>query len=70
MDRSGRLHERVLLSALGWGPGHRLGMDTVGGLIVVAPDPGGLHAIDRRGGLSLPAAARRMCRIEPGRAHP
>jgi bifunctional DNA-binding transcriptional regulator/antitoxin component of YhaV-PrlF toxin-antitoxin module len=66
IDRSGRVHERALLHALGWGPGHRLELDSVDGLIVVASALAGRHIIDGRGGLPLPAAARRMCGIEPG----
>jgi hypothetical protein len=66
IDRSGRVHERALLRALGWGPGRRLDLDSVDGLIVVAPAPVGRHVVDGRGGLPLPAAARRMCGIEPG----
>ncbi|RJQ84685.1 AbrB/MazE/SpoVT family DNA-binding domain-containing protein [Amycolatopsis panacis] len=66
IDRTGRVHERSLFRALGWGPGRRLALETVRGLIVIAPDPGGGHAVDRRGAITLPAAARRMCGIEPG----
>jgi hypothetical protein len=66
IDRSGRVHERALLRALGWGPGHRLDLDSIDGLIVVASVPAGRHVIDGRGGLPLPAAARRMCGIKPG----
>jgi hypothetical protein len=54
------------LHALGWGPGHRLELDSLDRLIVVASAPAGRHVIDGRGGLPLPAAARRMCGIEPG----
>jgi hypothetical protein len=66
IDRSGRVHERALMRALGWGPGHRLDLDSIDGLIVVASAPAGRHVIDGHGGLPLPAAARRMCHIEPG----
>lgn len=66
LDRSGRVHERTLFAALGWSPGHELGLDTAAGGIVVASVPGGRHRIDDRGALALPAAARRMCGIEPG----
>ncbi|QYN33508.1 hypothetical protein K1T35_34150 [Pseudonocardia sp. DSM 110487] len=66
IDRSGRLHERRLLHALGWAPGQRLALDVVHGLIVVQPARTGSHALDSRGALPLPAAARHMCGIEPG----
>lgn len=68
IDRSGRVHERAVLRALGWEPGRRLAIDTVHGLIVLAPDQAGQHVVDHRGAFTLPAAARRMCGIEPGPA--
>jgi hypothetical protein len=66
IDRSGRVHERTLFSALGWKSGHELEMDTTHGMIVIASVPGGRHCIDNRGALALPAAARRMCGITLG----
>ncbi|WP_156994339.1 hypothetical protein [Pseudonocardia acaciae] len=65
-DRSGRLHERRLLRALGWMPGQRLALDVVHGLIVVQPAPTGSHVLDDRAALHLPAATRRLCRINHG----
>ncbi|WP_152611133.1 hypothetical protein [Amycolatopsis sp. MJM2582] len=67
IDRTGRVNERLLFRALGWHPGRRLSLDTLHGLIVIAPDPSGQHVIDARGALTLPAAARHMCGIEPDR---
>lgn len=66
MDRSGRVHERILLRALGWEPGQRLEMDTLHGLIVVAPASTGPHVVDARGAFGLPASLRHLCGIEPG----
>jgi hypothetical protein len=66
MDGSGRVHERLLLRALGWEPGHRLDMDIVHGLIVAAAAPTGPYVIDDRGALRLPAQLRHLCGIEPG----
>jgi hypothetical protein len=66
IDRSGRIHERNLLRALGWQPGCRLDLDTVHGMIVLAPNQAGRHVVDTRCAITLPAAARRMCGIEPG----
>ncbi|GAA5108147.1 hypothetical protein GCM10025762_13520 [Haloechinothrix salitolerans] len=66
IDRAGRVHARALLRALGWQPGQRLALDTVGGMIVLAPDELGWYRIDGRCGVTLPAAARRMCGIDPG----
>jgi hypothetical protein len=66
MDGSGRVHERILLRTLGWEPGHRLDIDTLHGVIVIAANPTGPHAVDHRGALQLPAALRHLCGIEPG----
>lgn len=66
LDRSGRVHARPLLDALGWGAGHRVDIAVVAGVLVVGSTPGGLHVVGSRGVLTLPAAARSMCGIEPG----
>ena len=66
LDRSGRVHARPLLDALGWGTGHRVDIAVVSGVLVIGATPGGLHAVGSRGVLTLPAAARSMCSIEPG----
>jgi hypothetical protein len=64
IDRSGRLHERRLLHALGWMPGQQLALDVVHGLIIVQAASTGPHVLDHRGALHLPATARRMCGID------
>jgi hypothetical protein len=66
MDRSGRVCARHLLRALGWGPGHRVDIAVVDGVVLIRSVATGLHLVGGRGELSLPAAARRMCGIEPG----
>lgn len=66
MDRSGRIHERILLRELGWNPGSRVDMDTMHGMILIADTPTGLHTIDHRGAIKLPATLRRLCNIEYG----
>src|SRR5262249_36647075 len=66
MDRSGRVSARHLVVALGWGPGHRIDRAVVDGVRVIGHAATGLHTVGRRGELSLPTAARRMCGIEPG----
>ena len=63
LDRSGRVHERILLRALGWEPGHELALDTIDDLIVIRSPPGGGHRVDDRCALALPAAARRLSGI-------
>lgn len=66
MDRSGRIHERLLLRALGWEPGDRVDMDTIHGMILIATTPTGPHGIDHRGAIKLPATLRRLCNITYG----
>jgi hypothetical protein len=66
LDRSGRLHERAVLCALGWGPGQELTLHNIDDMIVIKVVAGGDHRIDDRGGLALPAAVRRMCGITIG----
>lgn len=56
IDRAGRVHERILLRALGWAPGHRLDLGTVHGMVVVASAPAGT---------SSTAVARSCCRPQP-----
>jgi bifunctional DNA-binding transcriptional regulator/antitoxin component of YhaV-PrlF toxin-antitoxin module len=66
MDRSGRIHERILLRDLGWNPGDRVDMDTMHGMILIAATPTGQHTIDHRGAIKLPATLRRLCNINYG----
>jgi len=66
MDRSGRVHERILLRALSWEPGQRLEMDTLRGVIAVAATSTGPHVIDARGAFGLPAGLRHLYGIGPG----
>lgn len=66
MDRSGRIHERILLSQLGWHPGTRVDIDTLHNMIVIAAIPTGHHTIDHRGAIKLPASLRRLCGIDHG----
>jgi hypothetical protein len=66
MDRSGRIHERLLLRELGWEPGDRVDMDTLHGMILIAATATGLHTIDDRGAIKLPATLRRLCNITYG----
>jgi hypothetical protein len=66
MDRSGRIHERILLRQLGWNPSTRMDIDTLHNLIVIAAIPTGHHTIDHRGAIKLPASLRRLCGIDHG----
>lgn len=64
LDRSGRVYARALLKALGWPAGHGIDIDVVAGALVVGSSATGRHAVGSRGGIRLPAAARRMCLAE------
>lgn len=68
LDRSGRVNARPLFDALGWGTGHRVDIAVVAGALVVGAAPTGPNIVGSRAVLTLPAAARSMCGIEPG--HP
>jgi hypothetical protein len=61
LDRSGRLSARAVLKRLGWGPGHRVDVEVVGGALLVASAVNGAYAVGSRGDLALPAAARTLC---------
>jgi bifunctional DNA-binding transcriptional regulator/antitoxin component of YhaV-PrlF toxin-antitoxin module len=66
LDRSGRIHARPLLDALGWRTGDRVDIAVIAGVLVIGSTPTGLQVVGDRGVLTLPAAARSMCHIEPG----
>lgn len=68
IDRTGRVRERSVFDALDWRPGQRLRLDTLDEVIVLVADPVGHHRVDKRGAITLPAAARQMCDIERGPA--
>lgn len=57
VDRSGRFHERTLLRALGWDPGRELDLDTMRDTILIVAAVGGVHRVDHRGAIALPAGA-------------
>jgi len=66
MDRSGRIHERILLRHLSWNPGTHVDIDTLHNMIVIAATPTGHHTIDHRGAIKLPGSLRRLCGIDYG----
>lgn len=68
VDRTGRVRERSVFDALDWRPGQRLSLETLDEVIVLVADPAGHHRVDKRGAVTLPAAARQMCGIELGPA--
>ncbi len=60
VDANGRVADRVVINALGWAPGDRLGIRDRGGLVLITADPRGRSRISGQGHLRLPAAARRL----------
>jgi hypothetical protein len=66
LDRSGRVSARPLLAALGWRPGHRVDIDVVDGVVVVAAAVAGRHMVSARSELTVPAATGQLCGIERG----
>ncbi|WP_035862711.1 AbrB/MazE/SpoVT family DNA-binding domain-containing protein [Cryptosporangium arvum] len=66
LDDSGRILDRGVLSALGWGSGMRLTVGERGGLIVVAADPAGACRVTSQGFVVLPVALRHWCGLRRG----
>lgn len=66
VDKSGRVADRHIVRAMGWAPGTRVSIRERGGTIVVAPAADGVHRVDDRGYLLLPAAVRRWCSLKAG----
>jgi bifunctional DNA-binding transcriptional regulator/antitoxin component of YhaV-PrlF toxin-antitoxin module len=66
VDKSGRVADRNVVRAMGWAPGTRVSIRERGGTIVVAAAADGVHRVDDRGYLLLPAAVRRWCHLAAG----
>jgi hypothetical protein len=49
IDRSRRISARHMLRALGWGPGHRIDITVVGGVLLVGSAATGGHMVGGRG---------------------
>jgi hypothetical protein len=69
VDASGRVAAASVATALGWPPGTRLDVDVVRATVVVRQAATGRRAVTARGEIPLPAAARRMCRIDTVRSY-
>lgn len=66
VDGSGRLRERAVLAALGWGHGDALDIHLAGNIAVLhATSHGHLH-VDARDQIALPGGCRAMLGITPG----
>ena len=66
VDKSGRVADRNVIRVMGWAPGARVSIRERGGTIVVALADDGVHRIDDRGHLLLPAVVRRWCQLQAG----
>ncbi|MFJ5599902.1 AbrB/MazE/SpoVT family DNA-binding domain-containing protein [Micromonospora parva] len=65
-DNSGRIADRTVIRALGWGPGTRLHIRETSGVIVVRLDRQGVFTVTGQGHLHLPAAVRHWCGLTAG----
>ena len=61
LTNRGRLANQSITSSLNWTPGQRVAFTISGGLIVVAADPTGPRALDKRGQLFVPVTVLRSC---------
>ncbi|WP_236619245.1 AbrB/MazE/SpoVT family DNA-binding domain-containing protein [Micromonospora sp. L5] len=66
LDVHGRVADRAVMTALGWGPGLRLGIRESGGLIIVGADRQGVFRVTREGHVRLPAVVRQWCGLTAG----
>ncbi|MGW1680066.1 hypothetical protein [Saccharopolyspora sp. NPDC002376] len=67
IDERGRVAERSVIHALGWGPGERLQFGLISNTaIAVQPDSGGVFSLARRSHLPIPVTARRWCGLQAG----
>jgi hypothetical protein len=66
IDASGRICERAVVTALGWGAGDRLTLTAEAGVVTVRRDSGGMVCMPASAYITIPAALRRRCGLEPG----
>jgi bifunctional DNA-binding transcriptional regulator/antitoxin component of YhaV-PrlF toxin-antitoxin module len=66
VDASGRVTDRAVTRALGWGAGDRLTLTASAGVVVARRDPGGMVTVPARPCVVIPAALRRRCGLHPG----
>ena len=66
IDASGRICERAVITALGWGVGDRLTFTADAGVVTARRDPGGMVTLPASAYITIPAALRRRCGLEAG----
>ena len=66
IDASGRVADRVIISALGWRGGDRLTLTAGSGVMVARRDPDGMVIVPARPYIVIPAAVRRRCGLRAG----
>jgi hypothetical protein len=66
VDRSGRVADRTVTSALGWRGGDRLTLTAEAGVVVIRRDPSGPLTLPPRSCVPIPAALRHRCGLLPG----
>jgi hypothetical protein len=66
IDASGRIADRAVTSALGWCGGDRLTLTADASVVTARRDPGGMITLPGRAYITIPAALRRRCGLEPG----
>jgi bifunctional DNA-binding transcriptional regulator/antitoxin component of YhaV-PrlF toxin-antitoxin module len=66
IDASGRVADRVTISALGWRGGDRLTVTAQAGVMIARRDPGGMVTVPSRPYVVIPAALRRRCGLRAG----
>ncbi|MEU6643084.1 hypothetical protein ABZ863_11090 [Saccharomonospora sp. NPDC046836] len=66
MEATGRVRNRGVLAALGWGVGKRLRATVVGGSVVIYPDRHGPLRLSASLSLGLPARVRAACGVRVG----
>ncbi|WP_246868504.1 hypothetical protein [Saccharopolyspora sp. ASAGF58] len=66
VDPSGRISARPILHTLGWHPGRRTALSVISDVLVLSPDPCGIHQLPDTPHIVLPFAARTRCGIHTG----
>jgi integrase/recombinase XerC len=66
IDASGRVGDRSISAALGWGSGDRLTLTAEASMVVVRRDPHGMAILPASRCIVIPAALRRRCGLTAG----